>query len=160
MSAFRPLCLVSAFALFIVCFQTRDASAQNSPVSVQWLSEGSFAVHVEGQAGSTQEDAGSMAMSRACEVARDRGYSHYGVNEFSSSTGTQNVLVAPGGTVYYGGPDGRPVEAHPTADQYQTVQFGRSLLNVTMMQAGSTDLLGGSMEIVDANTCLVYSRPR
>lgn len=99
-------------------------------------------------------------MQRGCELSREHGFDYDGVGDFSTDRHSQEVLVREGMTVQKGGFNGvLPSTRKIEDDEYAVVSFYYASLTATMANAEGIEILRGSGEVVDARTCLVYSRP-
>lgn len=133
--------------------------SRNGTARVQWINDGGFAVHVTGSPGSTASAMGRRATLEACKATRDRGGAYYTVQEFTMSGGVQEVQTQEEGVSLVLNSTGQAVGAVNRPAEYETSSYGRALLMGVIIGPESLELFGRSMQIMDANTCVVYSRP-
>lgn len=134
-----------------------SASVTAQTVSVQQLRNDSFAVHSIAARGGTPEDAGQMAMQRACEETQRRGYTHFGVNEYRTQTRNMEVETQSSGQDYHVTGQGQ-VYNTPRAAHSTTIAKGTAVLvGVAMMEDTAIGENGmvDTMQIIDARSCSV-----
>lgn len=134
------------------------AAAQTSaPVDVQWLSERNFAVHVVGEDGTTEAQAERMARTRACEIGRERGYTHLAVAEFRSSLESRRVVTREARDAFRI-VDGQSRVIGRDPALHGTVTWANAVLMVTLANAEGADMLRRAMEFIRVENCKVIPK--
>lgn len=139
---------------YMLAFATTNyCSAQENNISVRERGSRGYWISVQAERGSDREQAGLLAMSRACEIANTRNFPYLSVNAFRTNLESTSVQTSRGGIQYHGGTDGRPVGATTTNDQTTTVSWGSAFLSVTVISADAAGDLAGGLQIINARTC-------
>lgn len=129
-------------------------------VGVLPLGNSSFAVNAIAESGGTPERAGQLAMERACEETTDRGYTHFGVNEYRTWTTSQDVETQSAGQDYHVTGQGQ-VYNTPRSAQSRTITKGAAtIVGVAMSErvaVGSGRMIE-AMQIIDARSCDMVPR--
>lgn len=151
------LCTLFLFSTVRPCAAQGDGTAD-----IQWSSriENSFAVHYEGSRGMSKEDAGSWAMYAACEIARERNFSHLLVEDYQKMIGSTRVVLNESRDEYSPDASGQMRYRYTTPATYRDVTWGRAMLVVQMIEAGSVSWHQGSSSIIEASSCRVINPRR
>lgn len=148
-----------ALATLLLIAGCATLTPSRNGTTVRWLNEGSFLVRAIGGPGSTASDMGRRAMLRACKETRDRGYPYYSVVDFLTRGGVQGSQTQEEGVNLVLNSTGQAVGAVNRPAEYETSLNGNAVLTGTMFGPESLSLFVPNLQVVDANACVVYSRP-
>ena len=140
-----------------------------SPISITLAQTGTYEVDRRGSnylikwagnPGTTEADAASAVMAKACDIAVETGNTHLSVRLFESSLQNGRVLAEEGRERVMVGPNGRAFGSERTPDRYETVRFGIAALLVLPLDSQlGIDIIAHTNQIIDARSCEVISSP-
>lgn len=139
----------------VLCLSAPSVSAQN--VDVQEIDSRAFAVHVNAGRGSSRARAGEMAMERACEESIERGFTHMGVNQYTTEIMSTTAQTQSAGQDYHVTGQGQ-VYNTPRSAGGTVITWGNAVLLVQLMNESVATTPGGistRIQIIDARSCTV-----
>lgn len=149
---------ISKLAVGFFALLPNLAYAQSGDIDIRSTGAGDgYSIEFNGAVGVTAQQAGERTMQAGCNLARERGFSHFAVTYFGMTEKLTRVRTRRGRTTGRMGSNGQVTDVETTNDRYSNVSSGWSALNVVLVNDGGIEMLAPLHDIVDASSCRVSS---
>lgn len=143
--------------LFAGCSVTEPAFAQGGQVIVRERGSDEYTVYAFGPDGSSRQDAGLMAMSRACSIAKDNGYTHIHILGYRTFAETMQRNRRSEMTDYVTNSEGRVMGINNWPGRSRTAPYGSAFVSFSQIDADTANVISEVDQIADAQTCRILN---